>query len=116
MTFKYEAMNAAGQNVDGNLEAESSEDAVAKIRSQGLFPIRVRRLPCEFKDLPVKFRDPSGSGLIDLNMDEPMSEADRRLAEVDRLLARAKRMNTVSVILLGIAILALFLGTISAIK
>ncbi len=41
-TFVYEAMNQAGQEVKDELEALSSEDALAKIRNLGYFPTRIR--------------------------------------------------------------------------
>lgn len=41
--FQYEAMNAAGQEVKDEIEAPSSEDAIAKIRSLGYFPTKVRQ-------------------------------------------------------------------------
>ncbi len=41
-TFAYEAMNQAGQEVKDEVEALSTEDALAKIRSLGYFPTRIR--------------------------------------------------------------------------
>jgi len=41
-TFAYEAMNQAGQQVKDEIEAASSEDALAKIRNLGYFPTRIR--------------------------------------------------------------------------
>lgn len=41
-TFAYEAMNQAGQQVKDEIEALSSEDALAKIRNLGYFPTRIR--------------------------------------------------------------------------
>ncbi len=41
--FQYEAMNAAGQEVKDEVEAPTSEDAIAKIRSLGYFPTKVRQ-------------------------------------------------------------------------
>jgi len=41
-TFLYEAMNQAGQEVKDQIEAISSEDALAKIRKLGYFPTRIR--------------------------------------------------------------------------
>ena len=41
-TFVYEAMNQAGQEVKDEIEAISSEEALAKIRNQGYFPTRIR--------------------------------------------------------------------------
>ena len=41
-TFAYEAMNSSGQAVKDEIEAASSEDAIAKIRGKGFFPTKVR--------------------------------------------------------------------------
>jgi len=41
-TFSYEAMNQAGQEVKDEIEAVSTEDALAKIRNLGYFPTRIR--------------------------------------------------------------------------
>lgn len=40
--FAYEAMNQAGQEVKDEIEAASSEDALAKIRNLGYFPTRIK--------------------------------------------------------------------------
>jgi len=40
--FKYEAMNHLGQPVKDEVEANSSEDAVAKIRALGYFPTEIK--------------------------------------------------------------------------
>jgi len=41
-TFQYEAMNSVGQSVKGDVEAASSEEAIAKVRSLGNFPTKIR--------------------------------------------------------------------------
>jgi len=41
-TFAYEAMNQAGQEVKDEIDAASTEDALAKIRNLGYFPTRIR--------------------------------------------------------------------------
>lgn len=41
--FQYEAMNASGQEVKDEVEAPTSEEAIAKIRSLGYFPTKVRQ-------------------------------------------------------------------------
>ena len=41
-TYAYEAMNASGQEVKEEIDAESSEAAIAKIRGKGYFPTKVR--------------------------------------------------------------------------
>ncbi|MCS7034770.1 MAG: type II secretion system F family protein [Phycisphaerae bacterium] len=40
--FAYEAMNSSGQEVKDEIEAASSEEAIAKIRGKGYFPTKVR--------------------------------------------------------------------------
>ncbi len=40
--FAYEAMNSSGQEVKDEIEANSSEDAISKIRGKGYFPTKVR--------------------------------------------------------------------------
>ena len=40
-TYKYEAMNASGQEVKDEVQAPSSEEAVTKIRNLGLFPTKI---------------------------------------------------------------------------
>ncbi|MFO0972122.1 MAG: type II secretion system F family protein [Phycisphaerae bacterium] len=41
--FQYEAMNAAGQEVKDEIDAVSSEDAIARIRQMGYFPTKVKQ-------------------------------------------------------------------------
>jgi type IV pilus assembly protein PilC len=41
-TYAYEAMNSAGKVQKGTIEADSSEDALKKIKGQGFFPTSVR--------------------------------------------------------------------------
>ncbi len=41
-TFQYEALNEAGKPQRGNVSATSSDEAIAQIRKQGLFPTSVR--------------------------------------------------------------------------
>jgi type IV pilus assembly protein PilC len=41
-TFMYEAMNQSGQEVKDEVEANTTEDALAKIRNLGFFPTRIR--------------------------------------------------------------------------
>jgi type IV pilus assembly protein PilC len=41
-TFQYEALDEAGKPQKGNISAANSEDAIARIRSQGMFPTSVR--------------------------------------------------------------------------
>ncbi|HLL90751.1 MAG TPA: type II secretion system F family protein, partial [Tepidisphaeraceae bacterium] len=41
-TFVFEAMNSSGQEVREEIEADSNEAAIAKIRGRGLFPTKVK--------------------------------------------------------------------------
>lgn len=41
-TFQYEAMNAAGQEVKAEIDAGTADEAIAKIRTQGYFPTKVK--------------------------------------------------------------------------
>jgi len=41
-TYAFQAMNASGQEVKDEVEATSSEEAIAKIRGKGYFPTKVR--------------------------------------------------------------------------
>jgi len=41
-TFQYEAMSAAGKPQKGTIDAGSSEEAIQRIKTQGLFPTSVR--------------------------------------------------------------------------
>ncbi|MCY2953397.1 MAG: type II secretion system F family protein [Planctomycetota bacterium] len=41
-TYAFEAMNTSGQEVKDEVDASSSEDAIAKIRQKGFFPTKVR--------------------------------------------------------------------------
>jgi type IV pilus assembly protein PilC len=41
-TFQYEALNESGQPQRGTISAQTSEEAIARIRSQGYFPTSVR--------------------------------------------------------------------------
>jgi type IV pilus assembly protein PilC len=41
-TFAFEAMNSSGQEVKEEVDAASSEEAIAKIRGKGYFPTKVR--------------------------------------------------------------------------
>ncbi len=40
--FQYEAMNAAGQEVKAEIDAGTADEAIAKIRTQGYFPTKVK--------------------------------------------------------------------------
>jgi type IV pilus assembly protein PilC len=41
-TYQYEAMNAAGQEVKAEIDAQTADEAIQKIRTQGYFPTKVK--------------------------------------------------------------------------
>jgi type IV pilus assembly protein PilC len=41
-TYAFDAMNSSGQEVKDEIDASTSEEAIAKIRSKGFFPTKVR--------------------------------------------------------------------------
>jgi len=41
-TYVYEAMNSVGQPVKGEVDAPTSEDAIAKVRAMGNFPTKIK--------------------------------------------------------------------------
>ena len=41
-TFAYEALNASGKTQKGTIEAGTTEEAIAKIKSQGLYPSQIK--------------------------------------------------------------------------
>src|SRR4051812_14431826 len=40
--FTYEAMNSSGQEVKDEIDAASSDEAIAKIRNKGFFPTKIK--------------------------------------------------------------------------
>jgi len=51
-TFVYEAMNSVGQPVRGEIEAGTSEEAIAKVRSMGNFPTKIKEKAGRAKTKP----------------------------------------------------------------
>lgn len=49
-TFAYEALNASGKPQKGTIEATSTEEAIAKIKSQGLYPSNIKEQAAAKKD------------------------------------------------------------------
>ena len=41
-TFQYEAMNSVGQAVKGEVDANTSEEAIAKVRAMGNYPTKIK--------------------------------------------------------------------------
>ena len=60
-TFLYEAMNSVGQSVKGEVDANTSDDAAAKVRAMGNFPTRIKEKSGAKKG-PAKSGGPGGAG------------------------------------------------------
>lgn len=54
-TFSYKAVDASGKNVKGAVEAESRDEAVRKIKEQGLTPVSIGKQGALDKDVNVSF-------------------------------------------------------------
>lgn len=52
-TFSYKAVNSAGKDVKGSVEAESKEEAARKIKEQGLVPLSVGKQGALDKDINI---------------------------------------------------------------
>ena len=49
-TFAYEALSTSGKPQKGTVEATSTEEAIAKIKSQGLYPSSIKEQAAAKKD------------------------------------------------------------------
>lgn len=52
-SFSYKAVNPAGKDVKGSVEAESREDAARKIKEQGLVPVSIGKQGALDKDINI---------------------------------------------------------------
>lgn len=52
-TFSYKAVNSAGKDVKGSVEAESKEEAARKIKEQGFVPVSVGKQGALDKDINI---------------------------------------------------------------
>ena len=52
-TFSYKAVNSAGKDVKGSVEAESKEEGARKIKEQGLVPVSVGKQGALDKDINI---------------------------------------------------------------
>jgi type IV pilus assembly protein PilC len=59
--YSYEAMNSSGQEVKDEIEAQTSEEAIAKIRTRGFFPTKVREKAAKKKVARKPTSDIGGS-------------------------------------------------------
>lgn len=83
-TFLYEAMNQAGQEVKDEVQAVSTEEALAKIRNLGFFPTRIREKGGA-KKKPIaaagtKKKKKSGSGGFGKVSTKKMTQFTRQLS------------------------------------
>src|SRR3954447_14178990 len=62
-TYAFEAMNSSGQEVKEELEAASSEEAIAKIRGKGYFPTKVREKAAK-KGAKTKKKSAEGETMV----------------------------------------------------
>ncbi len=60
-SYAFEAANTAGKTQKGTIEADNSEDAIKKIRSQGLFPTAVREQKEATKAAAAKKKQQAGA-------------------------------------------------------
>lgn len=68
-TFAYEAMDQSGREAKGDIDAATSEDALAKLRNLGYFPTRIReRGPKEMALEAVRRERQGPSGAVVLGM------------------------------------------------
>jgi hypothetical protein len=51
-TFKFAALNTDGSRTEGRLDAESTSDAIRKVKELGLFPVKITSAPNEAADTP----------------------------------------------------------------
>lgn len=81
--FQYEAMNAAGQEVKDELEAVTAEEAIGKIREQGLFPTKVKEKTSKKRagaDAAQAGRRPAGAGGFGKVSQKKLTQFTRQLA------------------------------------
>ena len=73
-TYVYEALNSAGKPQKGPIEADSSEEAIQRIKGQGYFPTSVREQKVKGREAAaggaavVKKRKKKGAGLAALSI------------------------------------------------
>src|SRR3954462_9896282 len=63
-TYAFEAMNSSGQEVKEEVEAASSEEAIAKIRGKGYFPTKVREKAAKKGAKAKKKSSPEGETMV----------------------------------------------------
>ena len=81
--FMYEAMNSAGQEVKAEIEATTSEEAISKIREQGLFPTKVKEKAGKKKvgaEVSTAGKRPAGAGGFGKVSRKQLTQFTRQLA------------------------------------
>jgi len=68
--YAFEAMNSSGQEVKEEIEANSSEEAIAKIRGKGYFPTKVKEKAAK---KVVKKKDGTTVGPVEMKRKMPIS-------------------------------------------
>ena len=66
-TFSYKAVNPAGKDVKGSVEAESKEEATRKIKEQGLVPVSIGKQGALDKDVNIPMLMLPAYGIKSLN-------------------------------------------------
>ena len=61
-TFQFEALNDAGKPQKGTINAANSDEAIARIRSQGFFPTSVREQKAKKRGGSPAAAAPASSG------------------------------------------------------
>ncbi|NLE30249.1 MAG: type II secretion system F family protein [Phycisphaerae bacterium] len=83
-TYLYEAMNAAGQEVKAEIEAASTEEAISRIREQGLFPTKVKAKAGKKKtgsaEVAKAGKRPAGAGGFGKVSSKRLTQFTRQLA------------------------------------
>ena len=68
--YRYDALDAAGKNVNGLIEADNAKAARASLRSRGLVPMDVQTVAAAAAD---------GSYTVNVNTADLMADADTRI-------------------------------------
>ena len=50
ITYKFQALDTGGKQTEGVLEAESSQEALRKVKEQGLFPVKIEPVSANGKE------------------------------------------------------------------
>jgi len=82
--FQYEAMNATGQEVKGEVDAATTEEAIGRIREMGLFPTKVKekaaKRRAEAAQAGPSHRKPAGAATFGRVSTKQLTQFTRQLA------------------------------------